>query len=112
MAAGDSARMFRRLAATPDDIAAFCRRWRLAELSLFGSVLRDDFSRESDIDVLVAFEPGCAPGFGFVRMANELSELFGRPVDVLTRSAVERSANHLRRKAILESVEVVHATAR
>ncbi len=98
-----------RIAASPDDIADFCRRWRIAELSLFGSVLRDDFGRESDIDVLVEFEPGGVPGIRFVSMASELSLLLGRPVDVLTRSAVERSPNHIRRKEILESAEVVYA---
>ena len=98
-----------RITASPDAIADFCRRWRVAKLSLFGSVLRDDFERESDIDVLVEFEPGGVPGIRFVSMASELSLLLGRPVDVLTRSAVERSPNHIRRKEILESAEVVYA---
>ena len=78
-------------------------------MSLFGSVLRDDFDLESDIDVLVEFEPGGVPGIQFVSMASELSQLLGRPVDVLTRSAVERSPNHIRRKGILESAEVIYA---
>ena len=78
-------------------------------MSLFGSVLRDDFDPESDIDVLVEFEPGGVPGIQFVSMASELSHLLGRPVDVLTRSAIERSSNHIRRKGILESAEVIYA---
>ena len=90
-------------------IAAFCERWRVAELALFGSVLRDDFGPDSDIDVLVEFEPGRTPGLRFIGMADELSDLFGRPVDLLTRASVERSRNHLRRKSILDSAEVVHA---
>ena len=98
-----------RVTASSDAIADFCRRWRVARLSLFGSVLRDDFSGESDIDVLVEFESGGVPGIRFVSMASELSILFGRPVDVLTRSAVERSPNYIRRKEILESAEVVYA---
>ena len=91
------------------ELAAFCERWQVTELALFGSVLRDDFGPESDIDVLVEFEPGRTPGLGFVDMATELSDLFGRPVDVLTRPSVERSPNYIRRQEILDSAEVVYA---
>ena len=107
--ARDRGRLPPRIAASPDAIAEFCKRWQVAELSLFGSVLRDDFGRESDIDVLVEFEPDGVPGLRFVSMASELSRLLGRPVDVVTRSAVERSPNYIRRKAILESAEVIYA---
>lgn len=102
-------RLAPRIMASPDSLADYCRRWRIAKMSLFGSVLRDDFDLESDIDVLVEFEPGGVPGIQFVSMASELSQLLGRPVDVLTRSAVERSPNHIRRKGILESAEVIYA---
>ena len=102
-------RLSPRITASPDTVAEFCQRWQVAELSVFGSVLRDDFNRESDIDVLVEFEPGCVPGIQFVSMASELSHLLGRPVDVLTRSAVERSPNYIRRRRILESAEVIYA---
>ncbi len=98
-----------RIAASPDAIAEFCDRWKVAELSLFGSVLRDDFVRESDIDVLVEFEPGGVPGIQFVSMALELSRLLGRPVDVVTRPAVERSPNYIRRREILDSAQVIYA---
>ncbi len=102
-------RDLRRIAASPNNIADFCRRWQIIELALFGSVIRDDFSQESDIDVLVDFEPGGTPGIEFVSMTSELSDLLGRPVDVLTRSAVERSLNPIRREMILGSAEVVYA---
>lgn len=98
-----------RLMAAPAAIAGFCDRWRVAELSLFGSVLRDDYNRESDIDVLVEFERNGTPGLEFVRMVAELSSLLGRPVDVITRPAVERSQNHIRRQEILESAEIIYA---
>ena len=98
-----------RIAASPDAIAEFCDRWNVTELSLFGSVLRDDFVRESDIDVLVEFEPGSVPGIEFVSMASELSRLLGRPVDVVTRPAVERSPNYIRRNEILDSAQVIYA---
>ena len=107
--AGREARLTPRIGAAPAEIAAFCERWRIAELALFGSVLRGDFDRESDIDVLVQFEPGRTPSLRFVSMAAELSALIGRPVDVLTRSSVERSPNYIRRKEILDSAEVIYA---
>lgn len=66
-------------------IEEFCRRNRIRRLSLFGSVLRDDFSPESDVDVLVEFEPGARVGLiGFAGMENKLSELLGRKVDLNT----------------------------
>ena len=102
-------RLSPRILVSAEAIADFCTRWRVAEMALFGSVLRDDNGRESDIDVLVEFEPGGVPGLEFVSMATELSGLLGRPVDVLTRSAVERSPNHIRRKEILGSAVVIYA---
>ena len=101
-------RMFPHITVSPEIMADFCRRWHVSEMSLFGSVLCDDYTHESDIDVLVAFEPGNVPGLQFCCMASELSCLLGRPVDIVTRSAVERSPNHIRRKAILESAEVIY----
>ena len=93
-----------------EEVAAFCQRWRVVELALFGSVLRDDFGPDSDVDVLVRFESEQTPGlFGIVRMEQELSELLGRQVDVVTRGAVENSRNYIRRKAILNSAQVVYA---
>ncbi len=71
-------------------IAAFCRRHHIRRLALFGSVLRDDFSDDSDIDVLVEFEPGCTPGFGFITIQKELSELLGRNVDLNTPQCLSR----------------------
>ena len=91
------------------ELAAFCRAHGIRRLSIFGSALRDDFGAQSDVDVLVEFEPGRAPGFQFVNMAAELSALFGRQVDVLTRGSVERSPNYIRRKEILDSAKVIYA---
>ena len=92
-----------------DRLAAFCRANGIISLAVFGSVLSAAFGPGRDIGVLVEFAPGHTPGLGFVRIADELSNLFGRPVDVLTRSAVERSPNFIRRRAILESAKVVYA---
>jgi len=75
-----------------DEVAAFCRRHRVRRLSLFGSVLREDFGPESDIDVLVEFEPGCVPGFfGLYDMEQELSAMAeGRKVDLRTPEDLSR----------------------
>jgi len=67
-----------------DQIADFCRRHRIRKLALFGSVLRDDFREDSDIDVLVEFEPGAAVGLNFFTMERELSSILGRRVDLNT----------------------------
>ena len=73
-----------------DQIAEFCRRYRIRKLALFGSVLRDDFGPDSDVDVLVEFEPGHTPGFGFVTIQDELSTLLGRKVDLNTANNLSR----------------------
>lgn len=71
-------------------IAAFCRRHRIRRLALFGSVLREDFGPDSDVDVLVEFEGGHAPGLAFFAMEKELSEIFGRKVDLNTPQFLSR----------------------
>ncbi|MCK4306427.1 MAG: nucleotidyltransferase family protein [Candidatus Eisenbacteria sp.] len=75
-----------------NEIAAFCVRWRVSKLALFGSVLRDDFGPDSDVDVLVEFEPGHVPGFfGLSDMEEELSSLFGgRKIDLRTPKDLSR----------------------
>ena len=80
------------------------------ELSLFGSVLRDDFNAESDIDVLVTFRDDAAHTlFDLVRMERELKEIFDRPVDLVSRRGIEMSRNDIRKNAILTSAEAVYA---
>lgn len=71
-------------------IEAFCRRHRIRRLALFGSILGDDFGPESDVDVLVEFEPGATPGFAFFGMQDELSSLLGRRVDLNTPGFLSR----------------------
>ena len=68
-----------------EQIAEFCRRNHIRRLALFGSVLRDDFRPDSDVDVLVEFKPGARTGLAFFRMQRELSEIIGRPVDLNTK---------------------------
>lgn len=102
--------MSARIALPSDELAAYCERWRITELALFGSVLRDDFGPESDVDVLVSFEPRVPHTLlDIVRMQEELSGILGREVDLIERTAVEQSRNYIRRKAILQSAETIHA---
>jgi predicted nucleotidyltransferase len=99
-----------QLAIPNDRIAAFCRRWRITELALFGSILREDFGPESDVDVLVSFAQDAKHTlFDLARMETELGGILGREVDLVDRAAVERSRNYIRRKAILSSLEPIYA---
>ncbi len=92
-----------------DRLAAFCQEHGIKRLAVLGSALRQDFGPESDIDLLVEFEPGRTPGLlGIAGMELELSELFGRDVDLVTRTEVQESRNYIRRSAVLESAEVVY----
>jgi predicted nucleotidyltransferase len=96
-----------------EQIAEFCRKWNVSEFALFGSVLRDDFRPDSDVDVLVTFTSAeLTPSlFEHVDMQDELERIFGRPVDLVSKKGVERSDNRFRRKAILESARVVYAAS-
>ena len=88
-------------------IEDFCRRWKIKEFALFGSVLREDFRPDSDIDVLVSFEPDGGITFdNRVEMLDELAEIFGREVDLVAKDAIR---NPFRRHDILTTREVVYA---
>lgn len=82
------------------EIAEFCRKHHIRRLSLFGSVVRDDFSPESDVDVLVEFEPGRVPGLDFFTMEAELSKILGRKVDLNTRDWLSK---YIREQALAEA---------
>lgn len=98
-----------RLGISEAELAAFCQRWQIAELSLFGSALRADFRDDSDIDLLATFAPDARWSLiDHGAMEQELAELLGREVDLLTRRSVERSDNWIRRRNILESAAVVY----
>jgi uncharacterized protein len=90
-------------------IHAFCRKWQVREFSLFGSILRENFGPESDVDVLVDFLPGTHRDlYDLMDMEDELKEIFHREVDLVTRGGIERSANYLRRRTILSEAETVY----
>jgi len=94
-----------------EKIANFCPKWKIVELCLFGSVLRDDFRPDSDIDILVTFSSDAEWSLlDHMAMEEELSAIFGRKVDLVSRKAIERSENYIRRKAILETAQPYYAT--
>lgn len=108
---GDTADMIASAIELPmTAIAEFCQRWQIAEFSLFGSVLREDFRPDSDIDILVTFAPDAKRGLTeTLQMQDELKILFDREVDLIIKSAIDRSENWLRRKNILDSARTIYA---
>lgn len=86
----------------------FCQRWQVQELYLFGSVLRDDFRADSDIDVMISFKPAAKWGFEIVQIKRELELLFERKVDLLTKASIEQSHNWLRRQDILSTARLIY----
>jgi predicted nucleotidyltransferase len=95
-----------RIEIPEEKIAEFCRRNHIRKLALFGSVLRDDFMPESDVDVLVEFEPGHTPGLAFIAMQDELSDILGRAVDLNTPDCLSPYF----RQEVLDETEVLYDT--
>jgi uncharacterized protein len=94
-----------------EKIAEFCDQWQVTELALFGSVLRDDFRPDSDIDIMVQFHPEAHPTFSTLdQMETALKTIFDRDVDLITRQGIATSRNYLRRHEILSSAQVIYAT--
>jgi uncharacterized protein len=96
-----------RLGVSSEQLAIFCRRHTILRLAVFGSILRDDFRGESDVDVLVEFAPGRSPGLAFFKMQEELAELFRRPVDLHTPNSLSRYF----RDEVLSEAEVQYVAA-
>lgn len=93
-----------------EQLEEVCKRFSIKELALFGSVLRDDFNKDSDIDLLYVFEDDVEYSlFDIVRIKEELQNLFNRPVDFVSRKAIERSRNIYKRKSILNNTKVIYA---
>lgn len=104
--------ILKRLGVSADQIADFCRRWKIVRFELFGSVLRDDFDAQSDIDVLVTFAEGVRRTYSAdLAMETEFAALVGRNVDLIERGLVEKSRNYIRRRRILESARVLYEAA-
>jgi predicted nucleotidyltransferase len=95
-----------RLPVSTEQLAAFCRKWKVKELSIFGSVLRADFRDDSDMDVLVETLPESELGWDWLDMQNELASLFGRQVDLVFKDGLR---NPYRREEILRTRQVLYA---
>lgn len=92
------------------ELEDFCTRWHIRKLAFFGSVLRDDFREDSDVDVLVHIEEDIVYPFSkYYQMEQELADLLDRPIDLMDWVAVEESPNYLRRQEILSTAQVVYA---
>ncbi|TAD78156.1 MAG: DNA polymerase subunit beta [Oscillatoriales cyanobacterium] len=96
-----------------DRLVEACQKWNVTELSLFGSVLRDDFCPDhSDVDVLVVFHPEAHwTLFDLVDIEDDFKSIFGRDVDLVERGSIEQSNNHLRKQEILSSLKVIYAAS-
>ena len=94
---------------TDAELRGFCQRWRIRELALFGSAGGADFTPESDFDILVTFGPDAEWSLlDHIRMQTELSELAGRPVDLVSRQAIEHSRNPFRKREILGTARSIY----
>ena len=103
-----ASKLHRHIPISNEQLVDFCQRWGIIELALFGSVIRDDFRSDSDIDVLVKLTPNHSWGLEFIQMREELSTLFQRPIDLLTRQSIMNSRNILRRQTILDTAEIIY----
>ena len=94
-----------------EKIKEFCQRWKITELALFGSALRDDFHADSDIDILVTFNPDAHWSlFDLADMKEDLERIVNRKVDLVSKPGIESSRNYLRRESILSSAEIIHVS--
>ncbi|WP_008311956.1 nucleotidyltransferase family protein [Leptolyngbya sp. PCC 6406] len=101
--------LYHRLGITPAQLAEFCQIAQITELALFGSILRDDFCPDSDIDILVTFTPDCKIDLmGFVRLEYDLEDWLHRDVDLVEKETVESDFNWIRRKEILDNSQVIY----
>jgi predicted nucleotidyltransferase len=99
-----------RLGISDEQLAHFCKRWKIATLEIFGSALRDDFTEASDIDLLYVFEEDANWSlFDVLAAEEELGAILGRKVDLVSRHAIENSENWMRRREILETSRVLYS---
>jgi len=108
-------RIYDRLGITPTQLAKFCQQWHIAELALFGSILRDDFHPDSDVDILIKLDndPNLHISLlDLVGMQYQLEEMVGRKVDLLEKESVETSHNWIRRNSILNTAQIIYESGR
>lgn len=97
-----------RLAISEEQLIEVCRQWKIAELALFGSVLREDFRENSDIDLLISFAPDAPQGLlTLARIKHQLEDLLDRPVDLVIKEAIQEGDNWIRRQEILSTAVII-----
>ncbi|MGK7881814.1 MAG: nucleotidyltransferase family protein [Crocosphaera sp.] len=102
--------VYKRLKISPETLAKLCQENKIKELAVFGSILREDFNNNSDIDLLVSYQPTAKRGLiQKIQMIETLKLLFNRDVDLVSKKAIENSHNWIRRQNILDSAEVIYA---
>jgi len=93
-----------------DQLSSICNKYLIKELSIFGSALRKDFDEDSDIDLLIEFKPEAAVSlFDLIDVKEDFEKLFGREIDIVSKNAIKRSNNYIRKKAILENYNTIYA---
>ena len=98
-----------RLKLSQEDITNICEEWNIRKLSLFGSILRDDFNENSDIDLLIQFEPDARQGLLMLaKLKHHLEDMTQRSVDVVVQESVENSENWIRKQEILNTAQVIY----
>jgi len=99
----------KRLSISTEEIVQFCQRWNITELSLFGSVLNDQFHRDSDIDILIRIAPKTRQGLlTLAKIKHDLEASTGRVVDIVLKESIENSENWIRRNEILKTAQVIY----
>lgn len=109
----DKTTIYKRLNLTPEQLAAFCNQHHILELSLFGSILRNDFKTDSDIDILVVFDHSANPHLSLMDLVGieyQLEDMVGRKVDLIEKRSVVDSNNWIRRNNILNTAQVIYAS--
>ncbi len=98
-----------RLGISLSKIASFCQKWHIAKIALFGSILREDFNPDSDIDFLITFLPNTRQGLlTLAKIKHELEYLLNRSVDIAVKDSIEASENWIRRYEILTTAQTVY----
>ncbi len=103
--------LYNRLNITPEQLTQFCQQHHIIELLLFGSILRDDFSSNSDIDILVVFDRNANPHLSLMDLVGiqyELEKIVGRKVDLIEKRSIVDSDNWIRRQNILNNAQVFY----
>lgn len=99
----------KRLTISEEQLIEICRQWKIAELALFGSVLREDFRENSDIDLLISFAPDAPQGLlTLARIKHQLEGLLDRPVDLVIKEAIQEGDNWIRRQEILSTAVIIY----